>query len=266
MDKFEPHIVPSEGSATHTPHAPARRGISSAILKWIAIVAMTCNHAGYIFYPHLPFTARTVLITVGGLTFPIMAYLLVEGYVHTSNLKRYAARLAVFALIAEVPFWIFLGHEGNVLATLLGGLVVLWIFDNVDNDWLRTLGILAVVLVTWFCDWGGIGPVIILLFYRLRTSHWGIAASMVLPVALGVASILPHFMRGLATGSLVNLPFLLYYLGGNVAAIPLLMAYNGQRGAFPLKWFFYIYYPAHIAVLGLIHLFVFGSMPILMVG
>ena len=242
------------------------KGVSSAFLKWVAIVAMTCNHAAYIFYPHLPFEARMVLVAAGGLTFPIMAFLLVEGYLHTSNLKRYAARLAIFAAIAEVPFWLFLGHEGNVLITLLGGLVVLWVFDNVENDWLRTLCILAVVFATWPCDWGGTGPVIMLLFYRLRTRRWGIAATVALPIALGVSAVLPRFLQGLAKGSLANLPFLMYYLVGNVAAIPLLMAYNGQRGAHPMKWFFYIYYPAHIAILGIVHLLVFGSMPHLMVG
>lgn len=242
------------------------KGVSSAALKWMAIVAMTCNHAGYIFYTHLPFEVRCVLIAVGGLTFPIMAYLLVEGYVHTSSLKRYALRLLVFALIAEVPFWFFLGHEGNVLFSLLGGLAVLWIMDNIEDRVLRPVAVLAIVVATWFCDWGGVGPVLVLLFYLLREHPWGIAAAMVLPIALGLYSCAEPFMNALAQGSWRNLPFVLYYALGNTAAIPLLYAYNGTRGAHPLKWLFYIYYPAHIAVLGFIYLALFGSLPPLMVG
>lgn len=241
-------------------------GLSSFVLKLVAIMAMTCNHAGYVFYTHLPLEARCVLIAVGGLTFPIMAYLLVEGYTHTSNLPRYLLRMGVLALVAEVPFWLFLGHEGNVLFTLLGGLVVLWVVDNMEHRLLQLGGVLAIVLASWFCDWGAVGPVLVLLFYRLRTQPWGIAAAMALPIALGLFSCAEPFANALAEGSWRNLPFVLYYALGNTAAIPLLYAYNGTRGKHPMKWLFYIYYPAHIAVLGIIHLAVFGSFPPIMIG
>lgn len=251
---------------THIQSTQAGGLYSSFVLKLAAIIAMTCNHTGYIFYPHLPFEIRTALIAVGGLTFPIMAYLLVEGYVHTSNLRRYALRLALFALIAEVPFWLFLGHEGNVLFTLLGGLGALWILDNVESDLVRPLGVLAITLATWPCDWGAVGVVLVLLFYILRSKPWGIAAAMLLPIAVGLYSTLGHFMEALSEGSWRNLPFVLYYALGNTAAIPLLMGYNKTRGAHPMKWFFYVYYPAHITVLGVTFLLMFGEMPTLMVG
>lgn len=249
-----------------SPRGATGKGISSAALKWVAIIAMTCNHAGYIFYTHLPFEARCILIAIGGLTFPIMAFLLVEGYTHTSNLRRYALRLLVFALIAEVPFWLFLGHEGNVLFTLLGGLVVLWIMDAVEHNVLRPILVLAVVAATWPCDWGSVGPVLVLLFYAFRQRPWGIAAAMLFPIVLGLFSCAEPFTRALAEGSWRNLPFVLYYALGNTAAIPLLYAYNGARGKHPMKWLFYIYYPAHVAILGLIYVALFGSFPPLMVG
>ena len=65
------------------------KGLSSFVLKVVAIVGMTCNHAAYVFAGHLPFVGECVLFAVGGVTFPVMAYLLVEGYRHTSNVKRY---------------------------------------------------------------------------------------------------------------------------------------------------------------------------------
>ena len=243
-----------------------RPGYSSFVLKVVAIIAMTCNHAGYIFYTHLPFEARVVLIAIGGLTFPIMAYLVVEGYVYTSNLKRYFGRLLVFALIAQVPFWLFLGHEGNVLFSLAGGLALLWIVDNVEDSLARILGVLLIVVATWFCDWGAVGPVLVLLFYLFRDKPWGIAVSMLLPIVIGLYSCYGPFTRALAEGSWRNLPFVLYYALGNTVAIPLLMGYNGTRGSHPMKWFFYIYYPAHIAVLGIIFLLLYGQFPPLMVG
>ena len=114
-------------------------GYSSFVLKLVAIITMTCNHAGYIYYAHLPFAARVILIAVGGITFPIMAYMLVEGYKYTSSITRYAGRLAIFALISQVPFWLFLGHEGNVLFSLLAGLGILWASDNIENPVLRVV-------------------------------------------------------------------------------------------------------------------------------
>ena len=53
-------------------------------------------------------------------------------------------------------------------------------------------------------------------------------------------------------------PSALYPLVGCTATIPLLWAYNGGRGR-PMKWFFYAYYPAHIAVLGLTKGLLFGD-------
>ena len=258
----EPNTAPVTGE---TGLAPSAKGITSFALKIVAIIAMTCNHAAYIFYPHIPFEPRCALLAIGGITFPVMAFLLVEGYVHTSNLRRYGERLLAFALVSEVPFWLFLGHEGNVLFTLLGGLVMLWVVENVENLWLRTVLVLAICAATWVCDWGAVGPVLVLLFYMLRERPGGILLAMLLPIGMGLYSTLGHFVDALAEGSWRNLPFVLYYAVGNTAAIPLLMAYNGQRGR-SLKWFFYLYYPAHIAVLGVIYLLVFGDMPRLMVG
>ncbi|MBQ9067871.1 MAG: conjugal transfer protein TraX [Eggerthellaceae bacterium] len=242
------------------------RGISSFWLKLAAIVAMTCDHVGLIFYPHLPLEARCVLIGVGGLTFPVMAFLLVEGYVHTSNLGRYALRLLAFALVSEVPFWLFLGHEGNVLFTLLASLGALWFVDRVDDALVRTVGLGGCLAASLLCDWGVVGPALVLLFFTFRANRFGVALPMALPIVMGVSSTWGSFAGALGEGSWRNLPFLLYYAAGCTAAIPLLSLYNGTRGTHPMKWFFYAYYPAHIAVLGLAYVVMFGSMPSLMVG
>ena len=92
------------------------------MLKVVAIMGMTCNHAAYVFAGHLPFVGECVLFAVGGVTFPVMAYLLVEGYRHTSNVKRYALRLAVFAAVSQIPYALYLALNANVLFTLLIGL------------------------------------------------------------------------------------------------------------------------------------------------
>lgn len=230
--------------------------LSAFVLKLVAIVAMTANHSAYIFYHYLPPEVLGVFFTVGGLTFPIMAFLLVEGYNHTSNIQKYATRLLVFALVSEVPFWLFLEPKGNVLFTLLIGLIVLKLHD----DWGAAspkfwLAVVAAVYVSSYCDWGMIGPIVILMMRAIQDRRMRI----VYPIVLIMAAIgLPNLMYAIAAASTIALPFALYAFVGSGADIPLLLSYNGQRGR-PLKWFFYAYYPAHILALGLLKGLIFND-------
>ena len=64
--------------------------VTAFALKVAAIVGMTCNHIANVFGSELPGGAMVALYSLGGLTFPIMAYLLCEGYRHTSSVRRYA--------------------------------------------------------------------------------------------------------------------------------------------------------------------------------
>ena len=106
------------------------RDISSFTLKIIAIAGMTGNHAAYVLGPLLPAWLAVALFSLGGLTFPIMAFLVVEGYRHTSNLRRYASRLLLFTLISQIPYSLLLGAAGNVLITLTLGLACVYAVDG----------------------------------------------------------------------------------------------------------------------------------------
>lgn len=83
-------------------------GISAFWLKLLAIAAMTVDHIGYLFYPGVSWMRM-----VGRLTFPIMAFLIAEGYRHTHDLRRYETRLFVFALISMLPFYLAFGWVGK---------------------------------------------------------------------------------------------------------------------------------------------------------
>lgn len=236
-------------ASTLTSPATARHGgISSFALKVIAIVGMTTNHACYIFYPYLPVEALFVLFGLGGVTFPVMVFLLVEGYRHTSNVRRYGLRLLAFALVSQVPYWLFLAHDGNVLFTLLLCLVALYLDDHLDNRALFWLTFAAILAASSFCDWGIMGPLMALIMKKLPGRCERIVYAVVLPA---ISTGVPYALAFLATFDLEQLAFALYGLGGNMLAIPLLLAYNGTRGR-SMKWFFYAYYPAHILVLGLV--------------
>lgn len=138
-------------------------------LKVVAIIAMTCNHVANVFGVGLLGSPLCfALYAVGGITFPIMAFLVVEGYVHTSNLRKYALRLALFAVISQVPYHLVFGQHLNVMFTLLLGLGILWLCDRFNP----AAGLLAAVagtaLLHGAMDWGTDGLVIIYLFGTLR--------------------------------------------------------------------------------------------------
>lgn len=256
-------------------------GLTSFTLKIVAIVGMTSNHIGYLFAPYLPFEVECVLLACGGVTFPVMAFLLIEGYRHTSSVRRYAVRLLVFALVAQVPYRLFLASNLNVLFTLLIGLILLYVHDKGfppsiarcierftprfarehlleqgDGDRRMTFYlVLAIGLIaSVFCDWGVLGPLMILMGYLMPTRAQRIAY----PIILAALSIgLPQASVVMTTGSLSALPYLLYAFIGCPAAIPLLFAYRGRRGL-PMKYFFYAYYPLHILIIGIVKVALFG--------
>ena len=92
----------------------------------------------------------------------------------------------------------------------------------------------------------------------LRTPLGAVAAPVLLVAVAEGLPLLGKLASAVAAGGDWSLlPFVLYPLVGCPATIPLLYAYRGRRGL-PMKWFFYAYYPAHIAVLGMVHLLVFG--------
>ncbi|MEG1773614.1 MAG: TraX family protein, partial [Oscillospiraceae bacterium] len=103
-----------------------RRGLSGFSLKLIALASMTVDHAGVVLFEQLEWMRM-----VGRLAFPIYAFLLVEGFVHTRHRGRYCLRLGMFALLSEWPFdlAVFGGADmrgQNVFFTLLLGVLMLW--------------------------------------------------------------------------------------------------------------------------------------------
>ena len=233
-------------------------GINASVLKTIAIIGMTMDHIGNVFLHQLPLWGRCILFTPGGLTFPIMAFLLIEGYHHTSNYKKYAQRLLVFAAIALVPFAWTISPAFNVLFTLFLGLITIHLYDNMKNRvgfWVIFTGI---TLFTTLCDWAWIGVPMVLCYHVISNPvkrvivpvslSWG----MILALALIQSIFDPTFMFSDV------LPTLLFSFVGCTATIFLLPRYNGEKGNTP-KYFFYIYYPAHLIALGLIRGFLFGQ-------
>lgn len=199
-------------------------------LKLLAMLAMTADHIGAVFFPEIP-----LLRWIGRLAMPVLCFFIGEGLRHTRSPRRYLLRLTWFALLSELPFdlafygGIEWGHQ-NVYFTLALGLLALWAIQSRGMEgWLLALtAALAAELLG--CDYGMYGVLLILLldrFHRARSEQ------------LAAAALLNLAFFGLQTQIL------------SLIALPLLWLYNGKRGRDDRR-LFYLYYPAHLCVLGIL--------------
>lgn len=245
-----------------------KKGLNSNALKMIAIIAMTIDHIAWLVFPDYPHEVLPVILhIIGRLTCPIMCYFIAEGYHYTKNIRKYTCRLFVFAVISHfayifasadfvdwksfIPFYYGnILNQTSVIWPLAWGLVMLRIVNSekIPKQWVKTVLILLICLVTFPSDWSCIASLCILAFGtnrgKLRTQ------SMWLIIYVAIYATVYCFAIDWVYG-LVQM--------GVVLAIPFIKLYNGKRGKNPrvnkiMKWFFYIYYPLHLAILGTIQL------------
>ena len=251
-------------------------------LKMIAVMAMVIDHTCKIVlqwllsnywgvmvdtgklsweqFEKIDYFIRFDLQSIGTIAFPLFCFLLAEGFQHTRNKKRYIGLMLVFALISEIPFDIgffssyslmegtfpFYWEYQNVFFTLFLGLLTLVFLERlsckseirtekIKSVILQVICVAALALVAELirCDYGMQGILFIAVFYVCRNQR-----------IYQVLLFLLAYMG--ATGNQPPLCTLLACL--------LILLYNGKRGKLKLKYFFYVFYPAHILVLYLIQI------------
>ena len=221
---------------------------SGSLLKLLAVITMLIDHGTLILAREVEWmglafslggksvTVYYILRRIGRLAFPLFCFLLVEGFLHTRNRKRYAAGLLIFALLSEIPWNYMVGGryiypaKQNVYFTLFLGVLLLCILAWETADWKKWLCLFGLYALTRIlsADYGMNGVLLIGLLYVLRAQK---TARM-----------------------LLALPLLSGGWAAFCAFIPINM-YNGQRGFIKgrgLKYAFYLFYPLHITVLLLI--------------
>ncbi len=219
--------------------------LSGSTLKLLACALMLVDHIGLILCPSLP-----ILRQIGRLAFPIFAFFIAEGCRHTRNRLRRLLWLAIPALAMLAVYRLFDGvWEGSIFLTFTYSAALIWLLDilSAARGWRRgaaAAGFFAALAVLWWLcgvlpfDYGFYGA-IVPVFVR--------AAELITPRP-------NHYTRlaGLLAGTLL----LAYHVGGIqylslLAVIPLTL-YDGTRGRYPLKYFFYVFYPLHLVLLQLI--------------
>ncbi len=236
------------------------RGLSSYQLKWIAIVAMFGDHLANVYFSVTTPTG-VIIHTIGRLTAPIMCFFLAEGFYYTGNVNRYAARLGIFAAISLLPYNFFcIAYTGTcrfydfgVIYTLFLALLTLivWHCDTIQPIW-KTVLICGLLVASYWGDWQWWAILWALNFSLFRDKpiiKWLIYLGLCLVEILSRLLYWYHVQPDL-------LPYMLYHCGV-LLAIPLLLRYNGQLGGGhrkSSKWFFYLFYPIHLTLLGILAL------------
>lgn len=246
-------------------------GFSGFQLKLVAVISMFVDHIGAVLLEKglLPQISDAVLAgnstsflpadyqfwynmdillrCIGRLSFPLFCFLLVEGFQHTGNVKKYALRLGIFALLSEIPFDLavygcsFSLKGQNVFFTLFLGLLTLCAVDYFNQTLsaplqpLKYLPALTGMLLAHFfqTDYAALGILLIVVLYAFKNNRtW----QCLLGAALTLFSSYTAFLAF----------FLIYF-------------YNGKRGRQPFKYFFYAFYPLHLLLFYALRLLFYGQ-------
>lgn len=236
--------------------------ISGSTLKLIAIITMLIDHIGASVVFHIIrinneesgglIAFYYLLRFIGRLAFPIFAFFIVEGFLHTRNKWKYLMRMVLFAFISEIPFdmALVLGKDKilngtlieftmqNVYFTLAIGLLVIIFLDMIEKKIaelpyryiLYGIVILAGMLFAWILhtDYEYCGVLAIVLMYMLRRNR-------------EVAFVTSWIALMISSSAEITAIF----------AGPLIKRYNGKRG-WAVKWLFYMFYPVHLLVLAFV--------------
>lgn len=219
--------------------------LSGNQLKIIAMITMLIDHIGVNLFPSV-----TILRVIGRLSFPIFAYMIAEGCRYTRDRKNYLFTIAALGILCQLVFYVFTQSlYQSILITFTISIVTIYAIDGLiygKNNYSRAAwgGVLLIALYVAF-----IAPV------RLEARGFALdygAAGAALPVAV-------YYSRGriikllsltimLCVVAYMSLPVQWYSL----FSVILLMLYSGFRGKMRMKYVFYVFYPAHLAVIYLI--------------
>lgn len=242
--------------------------LNSNHLKLIAIIAMTIDHIADLLYPGMPNNIiSNIMHIIGRITAPIMFFFICEGFYYTKDLKKYITRLFIFSLISHFAYCFAFGinyipfstgnifNQTSIMWTLMWSVIALYIVygNNKLKEWQKWLIVIFLNVITFSSDWSCIGLMIILSMYEHREN---------------INKQMKSIMIWTFIYSLVSFIFVSKVYGVIqlfvIISYPLLKLYDGTKGKNKfMKWFFYIYYPLHLIIIGILRIIIHGNISLL---
>ena len=226
-------------------------------IKYIAIMAMLLDHTAAFLLPPEKYPALTVayilMRTVGRIAAPVMFYFLAEGYHYTSSKLKYGLRLLCFGILSQIPYSLarygtVTGTNLNVMITLFMSFVMLLLADKMKDKVMKGIVVFTFMILTSFSDWGVLGPFMVWIFHIYREdrkkqliSYFSLCMAQMMVAVLVISSGTVAWYDGI-------------WQIGMFLPIILTNFYNGESGKKNIvnKWSFYLFYPIHFLVFGLI--------------
>jgi hypothetical protein len=230
--------------------------INRDIIKYVAMITMLLNHMACIFLVSGTFLYE-ILNSIGYFTGTVMIYFLVEGYYHTKSRKKYFGRLLLFALISQIPYFFAFTENGGRLNMMFSLCICYFLIRGLDKCpglGEKILVFVIAFIMSFFCDWPLLAPIFTLTFFL------GNGNKKKLQLAFGLNIICFWIFEFLDKKEIMSLNEAMLYsllsiVGVGIAALCILHFYNGKRaehGKNFSKWFFYIFYPTHLLILGIV--------------
>lgn len=216
-------------------------GLSNNQLKILAMIAMTLDHLGIVLFPEVEW-----MRLVGRLAFPIFAYMIAEGCYHTKSMWRYLGSMALLAFVCQVVYFFAMNSLYMciiVTFSLSIALIGLLQFSQANKSFFTQLLFVAGVATAYYiCH---MLPKQVGYGFRIDYDFIGVMIPVCLYAAKDRAGKLSVLILGLTCMATI-------YGGAqwwSLLAVPLILLYNGRRGKWRMKWFFYLFYPAHLVVI-----------------
>lgn len=236
------------------------KGFNGNMLKLFAIIAMTIDHVTCVLWPGYNYQWWIILLhLIGRLTAPTMWFMIAEGFHYTHNVKKYLSRLFIFAIVSHfaynfafgipfVPFKTSVFNQTSVIWSLAWAVVALCMFDEKRCNWpgwVKTLLFCGICAITFPSDWSCIAVLSIVYINRF---YGDLKRQIIAMMCCVLMYSVVWFFAIDKVYAIIQLGVIIVY--------PFMKNYNGQRGKWKgMKWFFYIYYPLHLILCGLLRVY-----------
>ncbi|XMB72139.1 TraX family protein [Mycoplasmatota bacterium WC30] len=220
--------------------------------KIIAAITMTFDHIGLVFLDPNSISFY-IFRGIGRIAFVLFAYMIVEGFFKTSNLKRYFLRIFAYASIIEIFIigYYFVSNnnyilEINVIWPLVFGLGALVLLKN-NIIWIRLLSVGVVFLAEFIhIPYGAYGVLIIVILALYKNP----LTQLLFLIGINLVFIDFPLLNYLGLAEYAKYGWIQWL---SVLAFGFIYIYNGKKGKLNTKWFFYIFYPLHLGIIYLIY-------------